>query len=99
VLQDYRWHGFRVTTILADPEFEPLQATFGQDSFNSCAQDEHVPEIERYIRKVKDRTRSGYNLLPFERIPRLMLIRLVANAVFWLNAFPHADGVSDTLLP
>jgi hypothetical protein len=28
-----------------------------------------------------------------------MLIRLVANAVFWLNAFPHADGVSDTLSP
>jgi hypothetical protein len=28
-----------------------------------------------------------------------MLIRLVANAVFWLNAFPHTDGVSDTLSP
>jgi hypothetical protein len=28
-----------------------------------------------------------------------MVIQLIANAVFWLNAFPHADGVSDTLLP
>jgi hypothetical protein len=99
VLQVYRRRGFRVTTILADPEFKPLQATFGQVSFNFCAQDEHVPEIEQYIRTVKDRTRSGYNSLPFERIPRLMLICLVANAIFWLNAFPHADGVSDTLLP
>jgi hypothetical protein len=99
VLGVYRRRGFRVTTILADPEFEPLQATFGQVSFNFCAQDEHVPEIERYIQTVKDRTRSGYNSLPFEHIPRLMLTRLVANAVFWLNAFPHADGVSDTLSP
>jgi hypothetical protein len=30
VLQVYRRRGFRVTTILADPEFEPLQATFGK---------------------------------------------------------------------
>jgi hypothetical protein len=28
-----------------------------------------------------------------------MLIRLVCNAVFWLNAFLHADGVSDNLSP
>ena len=28
-----------------------------------------------------------------------MLIHLVANVVFWLNAFPHADNASNTLLP
>jgi hypothetical protein len=28
-----------------------------------------------------------------------MLSRLVGNAIFWLNAFPHADGVSTTLSP
>jgi hypothetical protein len=28
-----------------------------------------------------------------------MLIRLVRNAVFWLNAFPAADGVSNSLSP
>jgi hypothetical protein len=28
-----------------------------------------------------------------------MVIRLVCNAVFWLNAFPHNDGVSTTLSP
>jgi hypothetical protein len=99
MLQLYTCCGFRVTTILADPEFEPLQETFGHIQFNLCAQDEHVPEIERFIRTVKDRTRSGYNSLPFERIPRLMLIRLVGNAVFWLNAFPHTDGVPNTLSP
>jgi hypothetical protein len=99
VIQLYRRRGFRVTTLLADPEFEALQPSFGDVSFNLCAQDEHVPEIERFIRTVKDRTRSCYNSLPFEYIPRLMLIRMVANAVFWLNAFPHADGVSESLSP
>jgi hypothetical protein len=99
VLPVYHRRGFRVTTILADPKFQPLQATFESVSFNLCAQDKHVPDIECYICTVKDWTRSGYNSLPFKRIPCLMLIWLVANAVFWLNAFPHADGVSDTLLP
>ena len=68
-------------------------------SFNFCAQGEHVPDIERYVRTVKDRVRSGYNNLPFSRIPRLVVMRLVSNAVFWLNAFPHPDGVSTTLSP
>jgi hypothetical protein len=90
---------FRVTAIHADPEFEPLQPVIGHIQFNFCAQNEHVPEIECFIRTVKDRARSGYNSLPFKRIPRLILIRLVSNAVFWLNAFPHRDGASSTLSP
>jgi hypothetical protein len=99
VLQLYHRRGFRITTNLADPEFEALQAVFPTIPFNLCAQDEHVPEIERYVRTVKDRVRSGYNSLPFERLTRLMLVRLMCNAVFWLNAFPHDDGVSDQLSP
>jgi hypothetical protein len=93
----YRQRGFKMAVSHADPEFAPLQDTFGDISFNLCSQDEHVPEIERYICTVKDHTRSGCNSLQFERIPHLMVIRLVCNSVFWLNAFPHADGVSETL--
>ncbi|CAJ1945436.1 unnamed protein product [Cylindrotheca closterium] len=43
--------------------------------------------------------RSTYNMLPFRRIPKLMLEHIIQNAVFWLNAFPALDGVSDTLSP
>ena len=66
VVQTYRRRSFRITTTLADPEFQPLQAVFSDISFNFCSQDEHVPEIECYIWTVKDRTRSGYNSLPFK---------------------------------
>jgi len=58
-----------------------------------------MPNIEQYIRTVKDSTRSCYRMLPFTRIPRLMLIHLVKNSVFWLNAFPAADGVSSNHSP
>jgi hypothetical protein len=31
---------------------------------NVVSNDEHVPEIERYIRTVKERTRCVYTMLP-----------------------------------
>ena len=89
----YEQRGFRVTSIMADPEFEPLRTTFPQ--LNTCGADEHVPEIERFIRTVKDRVRSVYHSLPYKYVPRLLLVHLVKAAVFWLNAFPHRDGISD----
>ena len=92
VCQIYHHRGFRVNAILGDPEFEPIRSTFPQ--LNCCAADEHVPDIERYIRTVKDRVRSTYRMLPFKRVPRLILIHLVKNAVFWLNALPARDGAS-----
>ena len=97
VCQVYHHRGFQVSVILGDPEFEPIWGTFPQ--LNCCAADEHVPDVERYIRTVKDRVRISYRMLPFKRIPRLILIHLVKNAVFWLNALPAMDGVSSTHSP
>ena len=58
-----------------------------------------MPDVEWYIRTIKDRTRSAYQMLPFRCIPRIMLIHLVKNAVLWLNAFPAEDGVSSQHSP
>ena len=99
VVSIYHRRGFNIRRILADPEFEAVETAMPGISFNLCAQDEHIPGVERYIRTVKDRARSGYNALPFQHLPRLMVSRLVGNAIFWLNAFPHPDGVSQTLSP
>jgi hypothetical protein len=97
VVSLYRKRGFRVVTILADNEFEPLRQWFPH--LNTCAADEHVPEIERYIRTVKDRSRSTYRMLPFKHLPRITLIHLIKNAIFWLNAFPHGDRASQKYSP
>ena len=71
VIHLYEQHGFRVTSIMADPEFEPLRAAFPQ--LNTCGADEHVPEIERFIRTVKDRVRSVYYSLLTEFQPKRAL--------------------------
>jgi hypothetical protein len=68
-------------------------------SMNVTGRDEHVPEVERYIRTLKERIRSVYNTLPFKTIPRNMLVELVKYANFWLNSFPKEDGIFKTLSP
>ena len=66
---------------------------------NVVAWDEHVPEAERYIRTVKERTRCVYNTVPFKKMPARMVIEMVYASVFWLNIFPAADGISTTISP
>ena len=82
----YHQLGFRIESMLANPEFEPLRLELLY--LNCCTANEHVPDIERYVRTVKDRVRSTYQMLPFKQVPRVMLIHLIKNAVFWLNALP-----------
>ncbi len=82
-----------------DNKFEKLQNLVPVLAVNTTAAKEHVPEVERKIRLIKERGRDILNTLPFKRMPRLMLIKLVYHVVLWLNAFPAKSGVSDTLSP
>jgi hypothetical protein len=83
----YIKRGFRIRLGLMDNEFQPLRADFADlgIDLNVTANDEHVPEVERYIRTVKERTRATYNTLPFKKIPTPMLVEMVQASVFWLN--------------
>ena len=71
VIQAYQARGFKIQAILADRQFQHIQQIIKQKDirFNICAANEHVPEIERYIRTVKERIRSIAATLPFERYP------------------------------
>lgn len=98
----YQKRGFCVETLLMDGEFRnlrPLVHERLQAEMNVVSRGEHVPEVERYIRTVKERVRGTYGILPFTSIPTRMIIELVYNSVFWLNAFPFEDGISSTLSP
>jgi len=58
---------------------------------------EHIQEIERYIRTVKERVRNIAATSPFERYMPSLIVEMVYNCVFWLNTFPHKDGVHATI--
>ena len=99
----YRRGGLRPRMILADGAFTSDEMRTKMQllgiTINSTARDEHVGDVERYIRTVKERMRCVFNTLPFITLPKIMIIELAKFAVFWLNSFPHRLGISTTESP
>ena len=97
----YSKRGFRVSDAHTDNEFEPMRADLmdAKVNLNVASNNEHVPEIERHIRTVKDRVRCMYNSVPFKKIPSRMIVEMVTSATFWLSMFPPTDGISKVISP
>ena len=93
----YLQRGFGITTIGMDREFAPLKplivAMPGGTHVNLLSANEHVPDIERCIRVVKERSRATRHGLPFQRIPQLIVTHIVLLVVKMLNYFPPKGGV------
>ena len=99
----YRRGNLRPRTMMGDGAFDNDVINTGLHAIgmrlNPSSREEHVGEIERYIRTIKDRMRCIYNTLPFDRIPKVLVIEMAKAAVFWLNAFPAANGLSADVSP
>jgi Reverse transcriptase (RNA-dependent DNA polymerase)/Zinc knuckle len=97
----YKGRGFKVILVKADHEFESLRADMTKIGveMNITARDEHVPEAERYIRTLKERTRATYTMLPFPHLPGRMIVELIMAQNYWLNVFPASDGISAHMSP
>jgi hypothetical protein len=86
-----------------DGEFEAMRGDLANlgIALNEVARDKHIGNVEWFIRTLKERMRAICNSLPFTNMPPhiVLVIEMVKHAVYWLNAFPHPNGVSDTLSP
>jgi hypothetical protein len=71
----------------------------GEGVVNLASANEHVPEIERHIRVVKERCWATRHSLPFEWIPKIMTVHIVLNVVKLLIFSPTKGLVSETLSP
>jgi hypothetical protein len=93
--------GFEPHAALMDREFECLHIELlGHGvNLNITSASEHVPDIERHIRLIKEQARAIRSTMPFKIIPGRMIIEMMAHVVLWLNAFPPASGVSTTYSP
>jgi hypothetical protein len=99
ILRLYHRCGCVVTTLLLDNEFEKLTQHLPSIVANTTAAREHVTEVERRIRLMKERSRGIKNTIPFTYIPKLMLIEMVNFVVMWLNAFASKSGISEEYSP
>jgi hypothetical protein len=60
---------------------------------------EHVPEAERNNRVIKERFRSAFHRLPFNKIPKIMVKILAMECAKKLNFFPPKGGISPYYSP
>eukprot|EP00804_Cyclotella_cryptica_P030821 CCRYP_015076-RE/>CCRYP_015076-RE protein AED:0.49 eAED:0.25 QI:0/-1/0/1/-1/1/1/0/834 len=96
----YRRAGIICQTALMDGEFEKIkQKIINIIEVNITSKNEHVPEIERKIRHIKERVRSMKADLPYQVLPNIMIKRMVLHAGLLLNAYVDKQGISNEYSP
>ena len=69
----YARAGFTVDVVLMDQEFDKIVDEILLAEVNTTAAREHVAEIERAIRVIKERCRGILSTLPFKYLPQRVL--------------------------
>jgi hypothetical protein len=99
----YLQRGFQIVFIKGDGEFKPIEEKvyelYGAPKLNLSSANEHVPEIERKIRVIKERVRAVRYSLPFNALPPKVLIHSVLFVTKQLNLFPVKGSVSAQFSP
>ena len=81
VLLIYYRRGLRVTLVRGDLEFKPLEELVKQipsvPELDIPAKEEHVGDVERSIRYLKEKFRQLRHTLPFRQIPGVIIVWMV----------------------
>ncbi len=80
-------------------EFKKLKDRMPYVVLNTTAAREHVGEIERKIRVVKERAHEKFSALPYLMLPKLMITKLMHFCLMWMNSFPVKSGISEKWSP
>ena len=95
----YHSRDLSVMQLNADNEFGCIKEEIRPIKLNMVAAGEHVGNIERSNRTVKEGTRCHIHRCPYERYPRVMVAGCVVKAVKDLNQLPSQSGISQELSP
>ena len=91
----YKYYEYKVMSLLTDSEFYGLRNQLLTQGvlLNTAAAHEHVGDIERYIRVIKERVRAIITTLPFSHFPRLLRREIIFFAVSALNHSIRPTGI------
>ena len=102
ILRCYNKADFQMTAIHCDPEFAELLKPLEDDQgihLIATNTDDHVPEAERNIWMLKEHIRASFYVLPYKKIPKLMIQYMATRVADQLNYFPVKGGVSSYYSP
>ena len=90
---------FKVYSLLMDSEFSKIRDLLTQYNINKTTANEHVGEVKRWFCIIKERAPGVLGMLPFKKLPKVLIIHLVHFMTMWLNAWPIKTGISSTISP
>ena len=101
VIKSYGLRGFNVKAIFVHIQFEGFNTQMNGviKVVNVVSRQEHVPEMEQFIRVIEERSRASYAILPFTKLPKKIVPELLKSSFFYINTFPWPQGVSQELSP
>jgi hypothetical protein len=79
VLENYTRKGFTVYSVLGDVNYGLPNAWV---LLNMTLRNEHIPDIERHIRTIKERNRAAYATLPYKTLPPWHFIEIWCMSVY-----------------
>jgi hypothetical protein len=92
----YYRRGLRVTLVRGDLEFGPLEKLVKElprvPDLDLASKEEHVGNIERNVRYLKEKFRQLHHTLPFKQIPGVIIVWMVQVCTMTLNMFPRKGG-------
>ena len=98
-INQFSMRGITITCIHGDNEFEKVKTLMAPIPVECCGREEHVPDIERAIRTVKERTRCTTTALPYKKLPGIMIDSNIQEKITWLNQFPPKNYISPAIGP
>ena len=99
IINVYKARGLNVIQIDVDMEFKSLENQLLPIKLNMAAADEHVSDVERSIRTIKEGTRTLLHDMPFDYYHQQLVAGCVQSVVKTLNSTPKRGGLSDILSP
>jgi hypothetical protein len=99
VFRKYRTGGYVIQTTLMDMEFEKLKPMLPEIALNTTTARKQKGIVERKIRVLKERAHGTFNTLPYQKLPKIMVIELMHFCMMWMNSFPVRSGISEIWSP
>ena len=88
-----------VTQVKCDNEFECVEDLIRPANLFLVGANEHVGDVERSVRTVKDCTRYHVHRLPYIYYPKIMVAGMVTHVIKSLNQLPTESGIDTHLSP
>ena len=94
----YYRRGLCVEMVQGDLKFKPLERLLQElpqvPGLDLASKEEHVGNIERNTRYLKEKCRQLHHTLPFLQLPRVIIVRMMQVCTMTLNMFLRRGGSS-----